>query len=169
MYKIKYLWYNYFMVKKRFGFTLIEVALFLAITGALFVGIVIGTQNSIFQQRYNDAVQNFAEFLRSAYSETMNVQSEGTGRSEKAIYGKLVSFGETENLAGENISNTDSVFSYNVVGKVGEINSSNVLDALKELGANVAVKDEAGNYQATGMVENYRPKWASAIQNTNKL
>ena len=90
------LWYNGGMKRVRRGFTLVEVALFLAITAAIFVSIAVGTQNSIFQQRYNDAVQNFAEFLRSMYSQVTNVQSEGYGRSEYAIYGKLVNFEEDE-------------------------------------------------------------------------
>ena len=59
------------MKNSRRGFTLIEVALFLVVTGALFAAVTIGVQNSIYQQRQNDAVQNFAEFIRSAYAATM--------------------------------------------------------------------------------------------------
>ena len=44
-------------MKKKLGFTIIEVALFLALTGFLFVAIAVGVQNSIHQQRQNDAVQ----------------------------------------------------------------------------------------------------------------
>ncbi len=156
------------MDKNKHGFTMIEVALFLVITGALFVGIAVGTQNSIFQQRYNDAVQNFAEFLRSAYAQTMNVQSEGDGRSDMAIYGKLVSFGETVDLAGNDIKNTDAVYSYNVIGKVGEMSSGNVLELLSEdqLDANVVVKKD-DKFQSVGLVEDYRPRWSAAIQNTD--
>lgn len=75
------------MKHKRNGFTLVEIVLFLAITSLLFVGIIAGTNNSIFQQRYNDSVQNFAEFLRRIYSEVANPQSVGDGRSDSAIYG----------------------------------------------------------------------------------
>lgn len=164
--KITRLWYNSFMSKKKLGFTMIEVALFLVITGALFVGIAVGTQNSIFQQRYNDAVQNFAEFLRTMYSQTMNVQSEGNGKTEMAIYGKLVSFGETEDLAGEPIENTDAVYSYNVIGDIS-LASGKILDVL-EADANVNVVRKNGDeYQPVGLVEDYKPRWASAIQNTN--
>ena len=59
----------------RRGFTLVEVSLFLAVTGLLFIGIVAGVQGSMSQQRYNDSVQSFAEFLRSAYSQVMNVEN----------------------------------------------------------------------------------------------
>lgn len=155
------------MAGKKCGFTMIEVAIFLAITGALFVGIAVGTQNSIFQQRYNDAVQNFAEFLRSAYSQTMNVQSEGDGRTNEAIYGKLVSFGETEDLAGEDITNMDYIYSYNVVGEIKDVDVKGAREILSALNANVVRKGSDGEYQPVGWVEDYRPRWASAIQNTN--
>lgn len=151
------------MNKKKLGFTMIEVAIFLVITGALFVGIAVGTQNSIFQQRYNDAVQNFAEFLRSAYSQTMNVESEGDGRSKQAIYGKLVTFGEKYDLAGE-LNDNDSVFSYNVIGSIDEEGlSGNILVALNRLNANV-VTGENGLFRPVGYAEDYNLRWASAIQ-----
>ena len=87
------------MEKVKRGFTLVEVALFLAVTGLLFVGVVLGIQNSLFQQKYNDSVQGFAEFLRSIYSQTANTentfQEDGSsrGQSNLAIFGKLVTFG----------------------------------------------------------------------------
>lgn len=141
----------------RRGFTLVEVALFLAITAAIFVGIAVGTQNSIFQQRYNDSVQNFAEFLRSVYSQVANVQSEGSGRTNKAIYGKLVVFDE------ENGGN--KITTYNVIGDVDseKCSGGNVLSQLDCLGANVF--NDKG--EPTGFVENYKPRWASQIQ-TNR-
>lgn len=151
------------MKRIRRGFTLVEVSLFLAITAAIFVSIAVGTQNSIFQQRYNDAVQNFAEFLRSVYSQVMNVQSEGDGRSGYAIYGKLVNF---EKDGGNN-----KITTYNVVGKVAEddLGNDNVLERLKKLNADVVLNKGDGEkieYEPVGFVENYRPRWASQIQTT---
>lgn len=137
------------------GFTLIEVSLFLAITAAVFVAIAVGTQNSIFQQRYNDAVQNFAEFLRTAYSQVSNVQSEGTGRTDTAIYGKLVVFGEEDR--------NNKIVSYNVIGKIGEAEGNNILDKLSSLGANILSSDGS----PVGIVESYTPRWASQIQTAN--
>lgn len=152
------------MKRIRRGFTLVEVSLFLAITAVIFVSIAVGTQNSIFQQRYNDAVQNFAEFLRSVYSQVMNVQSEGYGRSEYAIYGKLVNFEEDEN--GNN-----KITTYNVIGDVAEddLDNGNVLDRLKKLNADVVLNKGVGEdikYEPVGFVEDYRPRWASQIQTT---
>lgn len=144
------------MTRIKGGFTLVEVSLFLAITGLLFLGVTIGVQNSIFQQRYNDSVQNFAEFLRSAYAKTENVQgSIGAGNTDKAIYGKLITFGE------ENSGNT--VYMYSVVGKArcGE-GFNGTLDALSSCKADV-LKDDGKPY----MVESYTPKWSAAIQDVD--
>ena len=147
------------MKKIRRGFTLVEVSLFLAITAAIFVGVAVGTQNSIFQQRYNDAVQNFAEFLRSTYSQVSNVQSEGMGRTDKAIYGKLVTFRKNGN---NNIIN-----SYNVIGKIeDDLAGGDILSKLSGLDANVIIKDD-GSFRAVGFVDEYKPRWGSQIQTTS--
>ncbi len=157
------------MSKSRHGFTLIEVALFLAVTAALFVGVTVGVQNSIFQQRYNDSVQNFVEFLRRAYSGVSNVQNVQVidrGRTEKAIYGKLITFGESRDLAGEAVNGDgqkNSIFVYDVIGDIGDIESGNVLEALNELHANVVTMNE-GRAELVGAVEDYTPKWAAQIE-----
>ena len=169
----KNLWYNGSMYCKKSGFTLIEVALFLAITGALFVGIMGGVQNSIFQQRMNDSVQNFIEFLRTAYSETMNVQSLGKGQSNNATYGKLITFGESRGLNDENWSGTDNdsrrnhIYMYDVIGRIDaekEISTtSGALQMLKNLGANVMTKED-NEIKLNGIVESYTPKWGAVIE-----
>lgn len=137
------------------GFTLVEVSLFLAITAVVFVGVAVGTQNSIFQQRYNDAVQNYVEFLRTVYSQVTNVQSESTGRSGWAIYGKLVTF--NRNNEGGN-----AITSYNIIGEVDGASDGSVLEKLANLKANVVYDDKP-----VGFVENYTPRWASQIQTTD--
>lgn len=81
------------MSRLKRGFTIIEVSIFLAVTGLLFIGITVGVQNSIFHQRYNDAVQSFADFLRGVYDGVLNVQGSGYGRSEDTVvYGKMIVF-----------------------------------------------------------------------------
>ena len=109
------------MRKHRAGFTLVEVSLFLAITALLFMSVTVGVQNSIYQQRYNEAVQSFADFLGNTYSEVMNVQSSGYGRTKKAIYGKLVVF--PDNSAGEGEGEEEDgqvIYVYDVVGDAGD-------------------------------------------------
>ena len=96
---------------KLIGFTLVEVSLFLAVTAVLFVGIITATQGSIWQQRYFDAVQGYAEFWRSIYSQVSNPQTVGSGNAEIAIYGKLVVFGESMDLQGQPVNGaTDATY-----------------------------------------------------------
>ena len=152
------------MAKVKGGFTLVEVSLFLAITGLLFLGVTIGVQNSIFQQRYNDSVQNFVEFLRSAYAKTENVQSAGTGDSVQAIYGKLITFGEEGSFNDPYNNPENEIFMYDVIGLAKCKGSfDGTLDALKACGAEV-VKKEGGETKTIGLAESYKPRWSAAIQ-----
>ncbi len=149
------------MKRFKYGFTLIEVSLFLALTALLFAGIAAGVQNSIYQQRFNDSVQNFAEFLRTAYSQVLNVQNDGNGRSKQAIYGKLVTFNKDD--SDKNVINT-----YNVVGNIDdEIGTGEAIELLRELNGNIVVTNEEGELVPVGFVESYTPKWGAVIQKSS--
>lgn len=163
------------MVKHK-GFTFIEVALFLAVTAALFIGIALGMQNSIFQQRYNDATQNFFEFMRSIYSKVSNPQSSGYGNSDIAIYGKLIVFGEEYDMAGDPVYELDGrpIFVYDVVGDaVGskDMPSGNVLEILARINANVVrvTKNSLGNPIGIELAspEKYEMRWQTELQNVD--
>lgn len=78
------------------GFTLIEVMLFLGITGLLLVGLLSGTSSAIARQRYNDTVRNFAEYLRRIYSEVISPESLGEGNADTAVLGKVIVFAPDE-------------------------------------------------------------------------
>lgn len=153
------------MKKIRRGFTIIEVALFLAVTGLLFLGVTIGVQNSIYQQRYSDAVQSFADFMRNIYSEVMNVQHPGDGRSNEAVYGKLVTFGEGD--ASEQL-----IYTYDVVGNAVSsalLDNGSTVSLLRRVQANVLRANASGVYEPAGIVEQYMPKWGSRIQPTGRF
>lgn len=120
------------------GFTVVEVVLVLAISMFLFVGIIGGTSINITRQRYNDAVNDFAEFLRRQYSEVISVENPRstdinkdspctvtskqaigndpdpkvtkveTGRSNCLVYGKLITFNEGGDPA--------KVHTYDIIG-----------------------------------------------------
>ena len=162
------------MKKGKRGFTLVEVSIFLAITGVLFMAVTVGVQNSVYQQRNNDAVQNFMEFLRKAYSETTNVQNNkgaGGGRTEKAIYGKLITFGEKYNLAGNQVNGGkagNQLFMYTVVGNVmNESGGGTVLELLNSLKAQVVEVTTNGSAKSLNLMalaENYTPKWSAQIE-----
>lgn len=60
-------------IKTNHGFTIIEIMLFLSVTGLLAVGILVGSGVAIGQQRYRDSVNSFKSFLQGQYAETTNV------------------------------------------------------------------------------------------------
>jgi len=157
------------MKRLRRGFTLVEVSLFLAVSGLLLAGVIIGTQSSISAQRFNDSVQNYIEFLRSVYSEVNNPQSPGDGRSDYVIYGKLVSFGQNTTLNGEKISEGDQkIYVYDVVGNSSNVGTGAAADTLKALNANVVIEDKDGggniiDVNFAGNVREYVPTWGAAI------
>ncbi len=55
------------------GFTVIEVMLFLAVTGLLAMGILVGSGVAIGQQRYRDSVNSLKSYIQQQYSEVGNV------------------------------------------------------------------------------------------------
>lgn len=162
------------MKKGKRGFTLVEVSIFLAITGVLFMAVTVGVQNSVYQQRNNDSVQNFMEFLRKAYSETTNVQNNkgaGGGRTEKAIYGKLITFGEKYDLAGNQVNGGNAgnqLFMYTVVGNVmsesGGGTILGLLDSLKAQVVEVTTNGSTKSLSLMALAESYTPKWSAQIE-----
>lgn len=55
------------------GFTIIEVTLFLSITGLMVAGLMVGTSASINRQRYNDAVTSLQSDIQLLYSDATSV------------------------------------------------------------------------------------------------
>lgn len=60
------------------GFTIIETMLFLAITGMLIIGVMIGVGASIDRQRYKDAVASFKDLIQSQYADLGSVMNDRT-------------------------------------------------------------------------------------------
>ena len=59
------------------GFTIIEVMLFLAISGVMAIGLMAGMGAAISSQQYRDSVQSYADYLRGQYSKVVAVENEG--------------------------------------------------------------------------------------------
>lgn len=59
--------------QKNAGFTIIETILFLAVSGALTVGMLVGSGVAINQQRYRDSVNTLKSFVQQQYNEVTNV------------------------------------------------------------------------------------------------
>ncbi len=162
-------------MNKRKGFTFTEIALFLGVTAALFLGVAMAMHTSITQQRHNDAVQSFAEFMRSIYSKVSNPQSPGHGNSETAIYGKLIVFGETYGMNGQPLATLDGqpIFTYDVVGDA--ISSYDVVTGpaaamLADFNVNAIrfYKDETTGDEKLELAqpEQYDLRWQTVVQDT---
>lgn len=63
------------IINSERGFTIIELMLFLAITGALFAALMIGVNSGITQQRYLDSVRSYKSLLQNQYSEVLNTRN----------------------------------------------------------------------------------------------
>lgn len=61
---------------KQQGFTIIELILFLGITGALFAALMLGVNTSIYQQRYRDSVIAYKTLLERQYAEVTYPRNE---------------------------------------------------------------------------------------------
>ena len=158
-------------MRKHSGFTLIEVSIFLAITGLLLGAILVGTNTSINQQRFTDAVQNFADYLRGVYNTVenpQNVTSSSGGRSDRALYGQLITFGESVDFDGNGANGKNLIMAYDVIGDVsGRLDGGDILGVLKTLNLNVVTK-VGGKFVANGAHDMYSPKWGNRIQNEDK-
>lgn len=64
---------------KNSGFTIIETMLFLAISTALMVAILIGSNGPINEQRYRDGVDSLKSYVQDQYSFTANTSNARTG------------------------------------------------------------------------------------------
>lgn len=62
--------------KTQNGFTIIEVMLFLAVAGALTIGILAGSGIAIGQQRYRDSVTTLQSYIQQQYSKVINVTND---------------------------------------------------------------------------------------------
>lgn len=61
---------------KRAGFTVIEVMLFLAVTGLLAASVLVGSGIAINQQRYRDSVSSLQSYIQQQYSKVTSVAND---------------------------------------------------------------------------------------------
>ena len=102
--------YNRSMKKGRQkkGFTIIEVAIFLAISGALFVMVIANTAIRVTARRYSDAVYDLAEEIRNAYSATINVENYRRMREDSGFFCSITS-AFNGSIVDKNSADTDNL------------------------------------------------------------
>lgn len=144
------------MKKCRRGFTIIEVSLFLALSGMMMVGLMVGAGIAIAKQRYVDSVNFFAESLKNTYADIINVyngstvssESGGTaGRTNQVIYGKALVIGDPDIEVDSNTGKRSTFYSYDIVGDIASsasVKSANTLSMLKELNPKVVKTSGSG-------------------------
>lgn len=89
---------------KSDGFTLIEVLLFMAITGLLVASVLATTGGTINAQRYKDSSSSLKSMIQMQYSNAINVDNQrtadlscgtistGAGQSSCVIWGRIIKF-----------------------------------------------------------------------------
>ncbi|MCL2038717.1 prepilin-type N-terminal cleavage/methylation domain-containing protein [Candidatus Saccharibacteria bacterium] len=90
------------------GFTIIEVLMFLAITGLLLTGMLVGTGANLARERYNDGVRTVEEFLAQQFMLVQNPERDTDGTNNRACIARTNTGG---NLAMDaiNSSNLSSI------------------------------------------------------------
>lgn len=147
---------------KQKGFTIIEVLLFLAISGLMVVVLFVAISGSINRERYHDAVNSFTDFIQGQYNLADNVrnnriEAEGCiannsdrATSDCAMIGRLV------------VTNTDatSLISYPVI-------SSSTVDITAPMTDGITEVDYLHSLQlqqiTSDSVEDYSLAWQTAI------
>ncbi len=144
------------MIKK--GFTLVEIMLFLGLTGALIALAIAGTARNIASKRYTDTVDNLKNYLDGLYASVSYVSHDGQGDYSKAVYGKLVNM-ETKTVSGEMKT---TFTAYSVIGNATV--TSSVPDILSQLleQAPTLVHDVGGTPSFISE-ESYSPTWNGRI------
>lgn len=150
------------------GFTILEVMLFLAITGLMLIGVIGGTYSAIASQRYTDSVRSFAEFLRQTYAEVISpetLKEQGGNDNELAIYGKAIVFG----LDGENTdTKSQYIYTATLVGNATIPSSvSASTDFVSSLGE-VNLQFYCGDDNHASTVASYLPLWEAKIMEPAK-
>ncbi|MDR0979682.1 MAG: prepilin-type N-terminal cleavage/methylation domain-containing protein [Candidatus Nomurabacteria bacterium] len=96
---------------RRVGFTIIEVMMFLAITGLLLMGMLVGTGANLARERYNDGVATVEEFIAQQFNLVQNPERPTDGSNNQACIAFNAS-GNKLTLAGgaPDIFNSDTAY-----------------------------------------------------------
>ncbi|NTW62090.1 hypothetical protein HGB25_01610 [Candidatus Saccharibacteria bacterium] len=146
-------------LKSVAGFTIIETMLFLGISGALAMIIIVGTSTSINTQRYRDSVSSLRAFFQQQYSDVANVNNGTTGNS---CPGDSASGRGQSNcvILGRFIVSKDSgsITSKTITGKDPGSSPTDDLDAFEKYGIQVSASIPENTYTI---------EWGSTMKQEN--
>lgn len=103
--------------RQKLGFTIIEVALVLAITGALFAMVMSNTAIRVASRRYFDSVNDIAENLRNAYSAAINVENYRRNTEDTSFFCSITSAYENHTLVTNSSTELSDVNTDNLPGR----------------------------------------------------
>lgn len=143
------------------GFTIIETMLFLAVTGLLIMGALIGTGTALSNQRYRDSVETFKNLVQAQYAELNSIKNDRSdawacGASAKPVAG--------DEYRGQ--SDCLIVGRYMVINE-GDISIFNVLAREKAVATtkspDIEVLKDNYTYNVADGVENRTMEWGTKI------
>lgn len=134
------------------GFTIIETMLFLALTGLMLVGAMVGIGTNLSRTRYRDTVEDVAAMLRTQYDQVNRTQIQprtdsgicdilsgvayknsdknlGRGRSNCDVYGVAIIFGLDDDGGAGRIIQTNNIIGRDILDLEKEIRDSNTNSA----------------------------------------
>ena len=130
------------------GFTIIEVALVIGISGLAVAAFMASIGGRISAQRYNDATKSYVDFLQRVYSEVINVQNSRSGEigdvskyctlsSQKGVISGDGAAADYDNefpgrsdcsVYGKLVTfgeqNKDTIYTYDVIGRAIDLNEA---------------------------------------------
>lgn len=134
--------------KTQSGFTFIEVMLFLAVTGLLAMGVLVGSGAAINQQRYRDSVNSLKSYIQQQYSEVTSVINSRGANWQCDSNGVIT---DTGGPAGEARGRSDCVMlgRFITINETGKIITSSSVSAYRTAGTPTGTSDllELGNYR----------------------
>lgn len=153
------------------GFTFIEVMLFLAVTGLLAIGILVGSGAAINQQRYRDSVNTLKSYIQQQYSEVTSVANSRNTNWQCNSNGVIT---DTGGSAGAPRGRSDCVMlgRFMTVDSTGKQLTSSSVSAYRVAGAATATSDidELKNYRLAVSPINQdetEVSWGAQVVNQN--
>lgn len=146
------------------GFTIIEVMLFLAISGLMMAVVLASAAAPINRQRYRDSANSFVSFLQGQYDRTVNVQNDRDEKLKCTLEAGIADVGGVNGrgtsdctIIGRYISSTNGLdLVSRAVYSTKQIDNSITNDTTSLLNSGLIVSD-------LGDTMNYKMEWETSL------